>query len=58
VTTLLKDFVITAMLWTSGGYAGCCVIKDCVITVTTFCGDLFGHVWAATRLTNHSVFAL
>jgi hypothetical protein len=29
---------------TSGGEAGCYVIKDCVITATTSGDDLFGHV--------------
>jgi hypothetical protein len=32
----------------SGGDAGCCVIKDCVITATTSGGD--GHVWACSIL--------
>jgi hypothetical protein len=45
-STLLEDFVITTML-TSGVDAGCCVIKDCVITVTSG-GD--GHVWACSIL--------
>jgi hypothetical protein len=53
-STLLEDFVITAML-TSGGDAGYCVIKDCVITATT---SGVGHVWACSILGEEPVDTL